>query len=221
VELLVVVVIVGILAALAFPALSRTKSRAQTAKCVSNVQRLLTAIQLYTADNNGQLPYSYYSDAEQRLWWHQEIAPYAGFSWEETIGDSPWDKKARLPDIFHCPADPWWGKTYAVDPSYGINHQLTKTIPQGGYPAGTPRTRAASVPNPATMLMLADTGHSEEDGDVAWRIGRWQDSQAPLARHNGFGTVGWMDGHVTMESAARLKEIHKEPAPFPHWQLPP
>lgn len=224
VELLVVVVIVGILAALALPAFNRMKSRAQAGKCVGNVRGLLNAIQMYVADNDGNLPYSSYQGGQNTLWWQQEIAPYVGFDWEKVMEKNPWAFEARLPDIFRCPADPWWGKTYALDPSYGINHFLTKTIPDGGlsgtYPPDTPRTKAASVPSPATMIMLADSGHKEEDGDVAWRIARWPDAQAPLARHDGLGTIGWMDGHVTLETAARLKELHTETKPFPHWVTP-
>lgn len=218
IELLAVVAIVGILASLGFSSLSRTMTRAKTAKCGENVRRLLVAIQLYAADNEGNLPYSYYDPPQ--MWWHQEIAPYVGFDWDKTIRPNPWMIGSRLPEIFHCPADPLWGKVYAVDPSYGINHTLTKTIPSGTNVAGTPRTKAVAVPNPAGMILLADSGHAAEDGDVAWRIGKTQASQAPRARHDGYGPIGWLDGHVTMETADRLKELHKEPSPWPNWEIP-
>jgi len=217
--MLTVIAILAVLASLVIPAASRVRVRGQTAKCGENVRRISAAIQMYAADNDGNLPYSYYQDAGVQLWWHREIAPYIGFDWDRALSN-PWIKESRLPDIFHCPADLLWGKTWAVDPGYGINHTLTKTIPQGGYPSGTPRTKLVTVERPANMILLADSGHAEEDGDVAWRIGKTQDSQAPKARHNGFGTVGWLDGHVTLESAARLKELHKEPSPWPHWEIP-
>lgn len=222
IEMLTVIAILAVLASLMIPAASRVKARGQTAKCGENVRRISAAIHMYAADNEGSLPYSYYQDTGLQLWWHREIAPYIGFDWEKIFPNASdaWTKNTRLPDIFCCPADSLWGKTYAVDPSYGINHQLTKTIPHGGYPVGTPRTRLVAVERHSEKILLADSGHAEEDGDVAWRIGKVQDSQAPKARHNGSGTVGWLDGHVTLETAARLKELRKEPSPWPHWEIP-
>jgi len=225
VELLAVVAIVGILAAMALPALNRVKTRGQTAKCGENVRRLLVAMQMYTADNSGNLPYNRYGYSPTTgiaaLWWHREIAPYLGFTWDDAYTLKLSQSKGFLPDVFRCPADKNWGK-YAVDPSYGCNHSLTLTVdPLAGaksLPSDTPRTRLAAVEKPSAMILLADSGHIEDDTDVAWRIGKTLDSQAPMARHNGFGTVGWLDGHVSLETAARLKELHKEPAPWPHWE---
>lgn len=162
----------------------------------------------------GNLPYSYYQDTGVQLWWNRKIAPYVGFDWDKTFPSGPWEKKARLPDLFHCPADPMWGKTYAVDPSYGINHQLTKTIPHGRLSSRDAAHQAGGRgEEPAEMILLSDSGHAEEDGNVAWCIGKTLDGQAPKARHNGFGTVGLLDGHVTLEAVARLNELHKEPSP--------
>ena len=224
VELLVVLGIIAVLAALAFPMASQMINKSRTAKCGHNVSTLIRAIHTYAADNNGNLPYSYSIDQNNPVgrWWHQDIMPYLGYEWDKIIPNpaAPFDRRAWLPDVFRCPADQYWGKAFGVDPSYGINHSLTKTIPHGGHPVGTAQTKMASVTSPSKMILLADSGHAEEDGDVAWRIGKTQNSQAPRARHDGYGTVGWLDGHVSLESAARLKELHKEPAPWPHWHAP-
>lgn len=224
IELLVVIAIVGVLTALALPSLNHVKTGAQTAKCSEHVRRILVAIQTYAADNDANLPYNYYKDPAEigapALWWHRAIAPYIGFTWDDAFTKDLVDRKKLLPEILRCPADPWIGKALAVDPSYGCNLTLTKDIPNGGYPAGTPRTKLAAVEHPSKMILLADSGHIEEGGDVAWRIGKTQASQAPVARHNGYGPVGWLDGHVTMETAARLKEWHSEPNPWPHWEVP-
>lgn len=224
IELLAVIAILSVLAALALPSLNRVRTGAQTAKCSEHVRRLLVAFQMYAAENDGNLPYNYYKDPAEigapPLWWHRAIAPYIGFTWDDAYTADLVGRKKLLPEILRCPADPWMGKTYAVDPSYGCNLQLTKDVPHGGYPAGTPRTRLASVEHPAEMILLAGSGHIEEGGDVAWRIGKTQASQAPLARHNGYSPVGWLDGHVTMETADQLKKWHSEPSPWPHWEPP-
>jgi len=54
-ELLVVIAVMAILAALLLPALSKSKSRAQTIACLNNLHQLSTGWQLYTGDNNDLL----------------------------------------------------------------------------------------------------------------------------------------------------------------------
>src|SRR4051812_29900477 len=53
VELLVVVAILGILAALLLPALGRSKVSAQRVRCISNLHQFTLAVHLYWDDNGG------------------------------------------------------------------------------------------------------------------------------------------------------------------------
>jgi prepilin-type N-terminal cleavage/methylation domain-containing protein/prepilin-type processing-associated H-X9-DG protein len=228
VELLAVVAIIAVLAAFAFPMAKSMISKSHAAKCGHNVATLIRAIHAYGADN-GDLPYSSNTSVaggRNFLWWHKEIMPYLGYKWDDVCPnpDAPFEGKGWLPDVFRCPADKYWGVTWGMDPSYGINHNLTGTIP-GGWPPrwqlpGASRTKTVTVPNPAKILLLADAGHSEEDGGPAWRIGTGQNVHGFQARHDGYGTVGWLDGHVTLESAETLQKLHKEASPWPSWITP-
>jgi prepilin-type processing-associated H-X9-DG protein/prepilin-type N-terminal cleavage/methylation domain-containing protein len=56
IELLVVMVIIGLLAVLAFGGVNTMLARAHGAKCASNLKQITTAIFLYAADNNNRLP---------------------------------------------------------------------------------------------------------------------------------------------------------------------
>src|SRR5258708_6587570 len=58
VELLVVMGIIGIMAALLLPALSKSKARAQAIFCMSNSRQLTLAWTLYSAENNDRLVYN-------------------------------------------------------------------------------------------------------------------------------------------------------------------
>jgi prepilin-type N-terminal cleavage/methylation domain-containing protein/prepilin-type processing-associated H-X9-DG protein len=59
VELLVVVAIIAILAALGIPLVKTTIEKGNSTKCVNNLRQIGVAIVQYTADNDGYLPYSY------------------------------------------------------------------------------------------------------------------------------------------------------------------
>ena len=55
VELLVVITVIAILAALLLPTLSRAKERAQRATCMNNLKQLDLAWEMYAGDDNGAL----------------------------------------------------------------------------------------------------------------------------------------------------------------------
>ena len=56
-ELLVVIGVIAILAALLLPALSSGREKARRTACVSNLREVGVAITLYSSDNNGNIPY--------------------------------------------------------------------------------------------------------------------------------------------------------------------
>lgn len=58
IELLIVVVIIGILAAIAIPKFANTKARANEAAMKSDLKNLATAVESYYTDNNNYYPSS-------------------------------------------------------------------------------------------------------------------------------------------------------------------
>jgi prepilin-type N-terminal cleavage/methylation domain-containing protein/prepilin-type processing-associated H-X9-DG protein len=62
IELLVVIAIIAILAALLLPALARSKAKAKSINCTSNIRQLALAAQLYVDDDKQALPWS------ERFW---------------------------------------------------------------------------------------------------------------------------------------------------------
>ncbi len=61
IELLVVIAIIAVLTSLLLPAVSRTKDKAKSINCVSNLRQIGLAVAVFADDNQGRLP-----SAEQR-----------------------------------------------------------------------------------------------------------------------------------------------------------
>lgn len=58
VELLVVIAVIGVIAALLMPALAKARERAEAITCLNNTHQLALAWQLYADDHDGRLPYN-------------------------------------------------------------------------------------------------------------------------------------------------------------------
>lgn len=86
-ELLAVVTIIGILAAILLPTLARSREAARRASCLSNLSQLGTSLLLYAQENDGQLPWSGGAGNAEAL---KNLFP----------------EYVTSLDLFECPSDP-------------------------------------------------------------------------------------------------------------------
>src|SRR5580700_5208920 len=112
VELLVVIVIIGILAALLLPALSKSKQSTQGISCMNNGKQLMIAMTMYVGDNKDLFPPN--PDDGNRMPGHNWCSGKAGIGQpQEFDPDVLKDPSLSLLTsylsgnitVFHCPAD--------------------------------------------------------------------------------------------------------------------
>ncbi|MCI0564012.1 MAG: DUF1559 domain-containing protein, partial [Nitrososphaera sp.] len=65
IELIVVVAVIGILAALLLPVLSKAKDQGVRTTCINNLKQITTTMHLYATDHNGELPWSNWFRGDQ------------------------------------------------------------------------------------------------------------------------------------------------------------
>jgi prepilin-type N-terminal cleavage/methylation domain-containing protein/prepilin-type processing-associated H-X9-DG protein len=149
-ELLVTIALIGVLAALLLPTLTRSKASAQTTKCGSNLHQFVLAAQMYWDDNNGNVfAYSGATTAVGTYYWFGILGPGA----EETRTFDPttgplYSYLGSGVDL--CPAFAYGSSQFklkAITPTcdYGYNKFLFS-------PAQNVRKLAA----PSNLALLAD-----------------------------------------------------------------
>jgi prepilin-type N-terminal cleavage/methylation domain-containing protein/prepilin-type processing-associated H-X9-DG protein len=196
-ELLIVIAVIAILAALLLPALSRGKLRVGATICTNNLRQVGLAFALYCDSSAETFPAPgsaavYGPQPEDWIWWHpgrevekSAIVPYI----------------ARFnPALFRCPQDSWSTQNRVYRYSYsltsydvvdGVNPGLSTVITRERevFPFKT-----GQVKRPSEKIMLVDEdSRTLDDSRFAADY-----ENLVAARHNGKAPVAFADSHIKM-----------------------
>ena len=143
IELLVVIAIIAILAAMLLPALSRAKSKAHQAACLSNLKQQGIALSLYIDDHSGYFPYVsvdanlFDASATGKLIWTKFLGPY--------LKQRGGNITSQENPVFICPATVYKNITTGAVPvsdisrSYACTGTLLGRTGSGGLTTTIPR----------------------------------------------------------------------------------
>jgi prepilin-type N-terminal cleavage/methylation domain-containing protein/prepilin-type processing-associated H-X9-DG protein len=219
IEMLVVIAILAVVAAIVFPVLSRAREKSRQSICAANVRQICQSMLMYAQDNDETLPSCDTNDGKS---WSDLIQPYA---------------HSRA--ILNCPNSPFPRYSAAAplqtqDGHYGYNGELSKE--QVHPPLPFVGLKLAVLRKSATTYMIMDSGYhfisplgccgplmpyqiANDDGtetSVMYLPGSSPytgDYRMPDAasqddytngRHNGGVVVGFCDGHVKWLNPAEI-----------------
>jgi prepilin-type processing-associated H-X9-DG protein/prepilin-type N-terminal cleavage/methylation domain-containing protein len=219
VELLVVIAVIAILAALLLPALTRAKAKAQNIACMNNLKQLQCCAHQYGGDNRDDNPpnnsVASFSGTPSGgdTWsflrsfsWLPDVDAAAEYDPSNIIQGALFQYNTSLP-IYHCPSDHstlvnttqlrW--RTYNL--SLSVNG-ATELAPSDFADIPIYQWKLESdIMNPAGVFFFMDESENTiEDSNFGcptiggWDDGYWWDS--PTDRHSQAANLSFADGHV-------------------------
>lgn len=190
IELLIVLAIIGMLAAVLFPIFAAQRENARRTSCQSNLKKIGLALLQYCRDYDERLPRPAYE--RPHLVWQQVLQPYV-----------------ESASFFICPSNEGWmpplvspavGGNTPVPRSYGLNHRVSY---------GDRAVSLGSIASPPRKIMVAESRGAWPDyGSAWWKGDEWQQG---FAGHLGTANYLFCDGHV---KALRPSETA---SPFNMW----
>jgi prepilin-type processing-associated H-X9-DG protein len=182
-ELLLLLLVVGVAAALAFPVFFRARNSARATTCQSHLKQIGLAFLQYAQDYNDRLPPVSFQNPKFR----QTAVPRYG--WADAI----------RPYVLHmtvmqCPSEPFFGSVADSDSThrnftdYYMNRNLSCI-------------RDNKIEEPAIVVLCGEGNDGTDNTDARYALGgipvRWRlNEKSPAYRHGGTGNYLFADGHV-------------------------
>ena len=228
IEMLVVIAIISLLAAILFPVFAQARAKAYQAQCASNLRQIGLALVMYAQDNDETLMPGRHR--AMPLPGSPTPAPPASYygGWA-----GPGFIYLRAPDVFRCPTDASPDGSVGAEAAWAVTYFFSAQLGAGDVPAGLPLSAIGCPDRTITVAEnTADTGSgsglvrlqnpAEDDSRYADRFTATGDG---YDRHQGGRNFLLADGHVRRlrpegVSTAGPDDANPVP-PLPPDQLPP
>lgn len=203
IELLTVIAVVGVLAAILIPAVGKVRHSANSSKSVSNLREIGKAVSLFTVQNRGNFPLLNRSlsnpSSNSPFFWSQAL--------EEEIFD--WDRSTSgTHPIF---VDPTAEKNHAIS-DYGASTYVFLDANPNNPARSEQGLSLYSILNPSETLVVC-TAYAKNSRAASWYVqggyargGEPNNIPEPRLGQNEVGVV-FADGHVELLSQEKVNDL--------------
>jgi prepilin-type N-terminal cleavage/methylation domain-containing protein/prepilin-type processing-associated H-X9-DG protein len=202
IELLVVIAIVAVLASLLLPVLSKSKAKALTAGCISNLKQLELAWTVYSDDNDDHLVHNWPGQSQSWIDDSQgNVATASGSTNTLAIQNGLLYPYASSVAIYQCPAAKMGRSNNPVRlaRNYSIEGRMGGDVESVLGPVYLEYKRQIEIANPPAseaIVFVDESVNSIDDGYFAVETNTLNWRNSPTARHAGGGTFSFADGHA-------------------------
>lgn len=205
VELLIVIAIIAVLAAMLLPALIRARDYAKTTTCINNMKQLGLACCMYADSSDGVMPCNYNISAIYGYNFYHQLERSGYFDLGIHYDKSSWQAAYYFSNkAILCPSNAtFWSRQKDIEretyfqPTYFINDTFAGGIVGKTYPAHWSRNaryeKISNIPNPSRWLLLAER---PSVGVLYFRDSNVTSSMAPGFIHHLNGNFIFIDGHA-------------------------
>ena len=157
--------IIAILASMLLPALNKSRDKAKSIKCVSNMKQWGTAVQLYADDNASFIPPALWQIQTKSIMPYLSLTPQSEASSTVTAWDGTTMTMSQAgirlkPSVFFCPgitkasASPYWNSAATEREFYATNYAPTVQchVPTSEFDRGGWYIEASSKPIPTRKM---------------------------------------------------------------------
>lgn len=200
IELLIVIAIIAILAAMLLPALNKSRAKAKSVSCLNNHKQIMAAEIAYMQDNTDYItPLNQgisYADRVNKGWWQNLLA--TNYLPVSTWIDENYGKAAG--GTFTCPA----AHNYPVGPGIGLHaNGSAHKVAYYGF-----SVKSSRLKRPSEAILIGDATQYKADGSKepanAFGCWCWNDKWLSpsdnnfnmLPRHDNQSNAGFFDGHA-------------------------
>jgi prepilin-type processing-associated H-X9-DG protein/prepilin-type N-terminal cleavage/methylation domain-containing protein len=171
VELLTVVAIIGVLAAILIPTVGRMRSSAQATRCGTGLRQTGQAVLLFAAEHKGRAPIPNGASSNGEGHWHVQIAPYFGVVFSDETATADQKKTVKVGQPAGCPLAPHYG-TGADVQAIGVSYGWTAVPIVAGMPLLQTGVYLNQVPNPGRTIMIGERWGKNAAGnrDTNWQV---------------------------------------------------
>ena len=185
IELLIVIGIITLLAAMLLPALSRAKEAARTISCSNNIRQLGIAAMTYSLDNQGSLPF--FLD-----WLHSSSLASSDLTTGKLY------PHLRSKTVYLCPTDKM---TLPISTRNGLAANRQSSYSMNCVICHDSDTARFVAPTKTFLFMEPNLSASDNTGMIGPAAFQGVSAKAVSTRHNGRGHLVFCDFHVERVNA--------------------
>jgi prepilin-type N-terminal cleavage/methylation domain-containing protein/prepilin-type processing-associated H-X9-DG protein len=211
-EVLVVLLIIAVLAAILFPVAASLRERAGAAQCVQNLRQIGVGLHAHISENGGRLP----NGRAHVSWLKDDQNNSLGLSWYDAaawnMGREQYSRKFKdpaaepLPQVFGCPSG--HGRAHHPEWPYTGDYAANLYLGQQTHNA----VNLSSIRQPASTPYVQDTVKQNNFGAWIFAAGFSPSTDSAFAaRHRGKGNILWVDGHVSSLGYGEYMKMANDP----------